>query len=45
MGYKLFIGTPECKTKLSSKLIGMRYVKMHGFHSMATPYMILENEW
>ena len=31
MSAKLFIGTPECETKVSYK-IGMAHVKMHGFH-------------
>ena len=25
-------GLPECETKVSAKLFGMSYVKMHGFH-------------
>ena len=32
MSAKLFIGPPECETKVSYKKTGMGYVKMHGFH-------------
>ena len=41
MGAKLCIGTPRCKTKLSSKMNWFGLCKMHGFRG--NHYMILKN--